>query len=139
MDIVAFLIDFDGTLLLRGDRSYLFDFILPDTVDLDRAASGELVLIKDWPNSEFRALLPIVGYPDRLLYVARAVDGRLRTGACALCRCRIPALSAFCGLLSRSQQCVPDPRAAGGCRQPGAQSACLVDARTGDWIVPLQA
>ena len=74
---VAFLIDFDGTLLLRGDRSYLFDFIMPAVVDLDRAASGQLVLIKDWPNSEFRALLPIAGYPDRLLYVARAVDGEI--------------------------------------------------------------
>jgi len=74
---VAFLIDFDGTLLLRGDRSYLFDFIMPAVADLDRAASGQLVLIKDWPNSEFRALLPIAGYPDRLLYVARAVDGEI--------------------------------------------------------------
>ncbi|MCB1410358.1 MAG: PAS domain-containing sensor histidine kinase, partial [Rhodobacteraceae bacterium] len=74
---VAFIIDFDGNLLLRGDRSYLFDFIQPDPADLARAAGGDLVLIKDWPNSEFRALVPLQGYPDRLLYIARAVDGHI--------------------------------------------------------------
>ncbi|MCC0074006.1 MAG: PAS domain-containing sensor histidine kinase [Rhodobacter sp.] len=74
---VAFIIDFDGNLLLRGDRSYLFDFIKPETADLARAANGDLVLIKDWPNSEFRALVPLQGYPDRLLYIARAVDGHI--------------------------------------------------------------
>ena len=74
---VAFLIDLEGTLLFRGERSYLFDFIQPNPDDLARATAGEMVLIKDWPNSEFRALMPLEGYPNRLLYVARAVDGQI--------------------------------------------------------------
>ncbi len=74
---VAFIIDFDGTLRLRGERSYLFDFIRPETADLVRASAGDLALIKDWPNSEFRALVPLPGFPNRLLYVARAVDGQI--------------------------------------------------------------
>lgn len=74
---VAFIIDSGGTLLLRGERSYLFDFIRPAPEDLARAADGELVLIRDWPNSEFRALVPLEGQFDRLLYIARAVDGEI--------------------------------------------------------------
>src|SRR5690606_11571801 len=74
---VAFIIDFDGELRLRGERSYLFDFIAPDAEDLRRAAAGELVLVKDWPSSEFRALVPLPGYANRLLYVTRAVDGEI--------------------------------------------------------------
>ena len=74
---VAFIIDSDGDLRLRGDRSYLFDFIQPPRAELDRALAGELVLIRDWQNSEFRALVPLQGRPDRLLYIARAVDGDL--------------------------------------------------------------
>ncbi|MCA2010638.1 PAS domain-containing sensor histidine kinase [Cereibacter sphaeroides] len=74
---VALIIDFNGELLLRGERSYLFDFIRPEVEDLNRAADGELTLIKDWPNSEFRALVPLPGYPNRLLYVGRAVDGEI--------------------------------------------------------------
>ncbi|WP_417626171.1 ATP-binding protein [Pararhodobacter aggregans] len=74
---VAFIIDFDGALRLRGERSYLFDFINPAPEDLRRAAGGELALVKDWPSSEFRALVPLPGYPNRLLYVTRAVDGEI--------------------------------------------------------------
>ncbi|MCC5971525.1 MAG: PAS domain-containing sensor histidine kinase [Pararhodobacter sp.] len=74
---VAFIIDTDGTLLLRGDRSYLFDFIRPEPEDLERAAAGELVLIRDWASSEFRALVPLEGQFDRLLYIARSVDGEI--------------------------------------------------------------
>ncbi|MCC5987697.1 MAG: PAS domain-containing sensor histidine kinase [Pararhodobacter sp.] len=74
---VAFIIDGDGTLRLRGERSYLFDFIQPSQADLQRAAEGEIVLIRDWENSEFRALVPLEERADRLLYIARAVDGAL--------------------------------------------------------------
>jgi two-component system, NtrC family, nitrogen regulation sensor histidine kinase NtrY len=35
------------------------------------------VLIRDWEMSEFRALVPLEGRPDRLLYIAREVDGEL--------------------------------------------------------------
>jgi two-component system, NtrC family, nitrogen regulation sensor histidine kinase NtrY len=74
---VAFIIDGDGALRLRGERSYLFDFIRPDRDELDRALAGELVLIRDWEMSEFRALVPLEGRSDRLLYIARGVDGEL--------------------------------------------------------------
>ena len=74
---VAFILDRDGALRLRGERSYLFDFVPPAQADLARAAAGELVLIKDLPASEFRALAPLEGPGGRLLYVARAVDGDL--------------------------------------------------------------
>ena len=74
---VAFIIDGDGALRLRGERSYLFDFIQPARDELDRALAGELVLIRDWANSEFRALVPLSGRADRLLYIARGVDGDL--------------------------------------------------------------
>ncbi len=74
---VAFIIDGEGAVRLRGDRSYLFDFIQPDRDELDRALAGELVLIRDWENSEFRAVVPIQGRANRLLYIARAVDGDL--------------------------------------------------------------
>jgi two-component system, NtrC family, nitrogen regulation sensor histidine kinase NtrY len=74
---VAFIIDGDGNLRLRGERSYLFDFIQPTRDELDRALAGELVLIRDWEMSEFRALVLLQGRADRLLYIARAVDGDL--------------------------------------------------------------
>ena len=74
---VAFIINDLGELRIRGERSYLFDFVRPAAEDLATAASGELVLIKDWPNSEFRALVPLQGYATSFLYVARAVDGEI--------------------------------------------------------------
>ncbi|GAB4268302.1 MAG: PAS domain-containing sensor histidine kinase [Pararhodobacter sp.] len=74
---VAFIIDGEGMLRLRGERSYLFDFVQPDRDQIDRALNGELVLIKDWPNGEFRALVPLNGFGDRVLYIARAVDGEI--------------------------------------------------------------
>jgi len=74
---VAFVIDSTGAIRSRGERSYLFDFVQPTPEDLEQAGDGFLVLIKDWPNSEFRALVPLEGYSGRLLYVARAVDGEI--------------------------------------------------------------
>ena len=74
---VAFVIDSSGTLRLRGERSYLFDFVPPRPEDLARAAAGELVLTRDWENSEFRAIVPINGLFDRLLYITREVDGEI--------------------------------------------------------------
>ena len=74
---VAFIIDGAGTLRLRGERSYLFDFIQPDADALQAALDGQVVLVRDWPNSEFRALFPLPGFADRILYVSRAVDGEI--------------------------------------------------------------
>ena len=41
----AYVIDSAGTIKARGESSYLFDFELPATADLDRARAGETVVI----------------------------------------------------------------------------------------------
>ena len=73
----AYLIDGAGTLQTRGDRSYLFGFEPVGEDQLARARNGEVVLIEDWENNEFRALVHLDAYPDRYLYVSRDVDGRI--------------------------------------------------------------
>lgn len=73
----AFLIDGAGTLKTRGERSYLFDFDPPSAEDLARAKAGETVIIKDWTNNEFRALVHLDAFADRYLYVSRQVDGSI--------------------------------------------------------------
>ncbi len=73
----VYLINSAGTLKTRGEKSYLFDFEPPSTAELVRAKAGEVVLISDWPNNEFRALIDLDAFPDRLLYVSRKVDGTI--------------------------------------------------------------
>ncbi len=73
----AFVIDGAGDLKARGERSYLFDFDRPSADQVKRAENGELVLIEDWDNNEFRALTQLTGFPDRYLYVSRSVDGKI--------------------------------------------------------------
>ena len=73
----VFLIDGAGILKTRGERSYLFDFELPAAADLARAKTGEVVVIEDWANDEFRALVYLTAYPDRYLYISRKVDGKI--------------------------------------------------------------
>jgi two-component system, NtrC family, nitrogen regulation sensor histidine kinase NtrY len=73
----AFVIDGGGELKTRGERSYLFDFDAPTPEELAEAAAGQTVLVQDWPNNEFRALVPLKGFTDRYLYVSRAVDGQI--------------------------------------------------------------
>jgi two-component system nitrogen regulation sensor histidine kinase NtrY len=73
----AYVIDGTGELRVRGERSYLFDFEKPSPEEIARAVSGETVLIEDWDINEFRALVALERYPDRLLYVSRAVDGEI--------------------------------------------------------------
>jgi len=71
----AFVIDGAGEIRARGESSYLFDYDRPSDADLAAAANGELVLIEDRTQSEFRALLKLNAFPDRYLYVSRIVDG----------------------------------------------------------------
>ncbi|MFC3180158.1 sensor histidine kinase NtrY-like [Cypionkella sinensis] len=71
----VFLIDGSGTLKTRGERSYLFDFEPPTPAELARAKAGEVVVIQDWANDEFRALVHLEAFADRYLYVSRKVDG----------------------------------------------------------------
>ncbi|WP_435530908.1 ATP-binding protein [Pseudotabrizicola alkalilacus] len=73
----AFLIDGSGTLLTRGQRSYLFDFETPPAEALTRARTEGPQVIEDWENDEFRAVVALDAYVDRYLYVSRTVDGEL--------------------------------------------------------------
>ena len=73
----AYVIDGEGKIRARGERSYLFDYEKPSAQDLARAAKGELVVIKDWNNNEFRALINLSAFVDRYLYVSRQVDGNI--------------------------------------------------------------
>lgn len=73
----AYVIDGTGTLKLRGDRSYLFDYERPANAEILRAANGETVIIQDWDNNEFRALIALTAFVDRYLYVSRNVDGKI--------------------------------------------------------------
>lgn len=71
----VFLIDGTATLKTRGERSYLFDYEAPALADLALAKSGEVVVLQDWANDEFRALVHLEAFADRYLYVSREVDG----------------------------------------------------------------
>ena len=73
----AYVIDGGGDLRARGDRSYLFDFEQPSAEEIARAETGETVLIEDWANNEFRALVALPAFADRFLYVSRSVDGQI--------------------------------------------------------------
>ncbi len=71
----AFVIDGQSEIIARGNKSYLFDFEPPSMDEIERAKNEGKVLIEDWENSEFRALMPLSGYSDRYLFVTRDVDG----------------------------------------------------------------
>ena len=71
----AYVIDGLGEIRARGERSYLFDYERPTRAQLDQALEDGIVVIRDWDNNEFRALLPLREIPDRFLYVSRNVDG----------------------------------------------------------------
>ncbi|MEW9920796.1 ATP-binding protein [Marimonas sp. MJW-29] len=71
----AYLIDGTGQIRARGDRSYLFDFERPTSAQIAEANEEGLVVIEDWENNEFRALVPMQAFLDRYLYVSRDVDG----------------------------------------------------------------
>jgi len=73
----AYVIDSDGTLRARGERSYLFDFTPPGPEHIAAARAGEIVVIEDWENNEFRALVNLNAFADHLLYVSREVDGTI--------------------------------------------------------------
>ncbi len=71
----AFVIDGTGDIRARGERSYLFDYEQPAASELALARERGVVVIRDWDNDEFRALMPLEAIPDRFLYVSRSVDG----------------------------------------------------------------
>jgi len=72
----AFVITGDGTLRLRGFRSYKFDYEMPPPQAFDLAFE-DVHLIRDYENNELRALVSLRGFGDQYLYVTREVDGLL--------------------------------------------------------------
>lgn len=73
----AYLIDGTGDLRARGDRSYLFDFERPTPDQIAQAIEQGYLIIEDWSNNEFRALVPLASFVDRFLYISREVDGEI--------------------------------------------------------------
>ncbi|WP_410217829.1 ATP-binding protein [Paracoccus sp. (in: a-proteobacteria)] len=73
----AYIINGAGEIRARGERSYLFWYEAPSSDQLDRAQTDGILLIEDWDNDEFRALVALPPLADRYLYVTRDVDGSL--------------------------------------------------------------
>jgi two-component system nitrogen regulation sensor histidine kinase NtrY len=73
----AFVIDGSAEIRARGERSYLFDFETPTPAQISAAAAGEIVVIEDWSQNEFRAIVQLGEFADRYLYVSRNVDGEI--------------------------------------------------------------
>ena len=73
----SFLINFSGELKVRGDRSYLFDFKPVTDFDVLVAKNEGISVIEDLESNEFRAIVYMEEFPDRLLYVTRIVDGEV--------------------------------------------------------------
>jgi two-component system, NtrC family, nitrogen regulation sensor histidine kinase NtrY len=73
----AYLIDGTSQIRARGNRSYLFDYEAPDAAQINQATSEGVLIIEDWDNNEFRALVPLDSFVDRYLYVSREVDGKI--------------------------------------------------------------
>jgi two-component system, NtrC family, nitrogen regulation sensor histidine kinase NtrY len=73
----AFVIDGGANIRARGERSYLFDYDAPPDEALERADRGETVIIENWDENEFRALIRLDSFVDRYLYVSREVDGAI--------------------------------------------------------------
>ncbi|MQQ07194.1 HAMP domain-containing protein [Epibacterium sp. SM1979] len=73
----AYIIDGSGSIRVRGERSYEFDFERPSAAEINAAEAQRLLIIEDWDNSELRALVPLGNFVDRFLYVSRDVEGDL--------------------------------------------------------------
>ncbi|MEO1365454.1 MAG: PAS domain-containing sensor histidine kinase, partial [Pseudomonadota bacterium] len=61
----AYIIDGTGDIRARGDRSYLFDYEEPGEEDFDAALELGIQILEDWPQNEFRALVPLASYVNR--------------------------------------------------------------------------
>jgi two-component system nitrogen regulation sensor histidine kinase NtrY len=73
----AYMIDATGEIRARGDRSYLFNFEEPEPGQIAAAGTTDVQLVEDWANNEFRAIVRLNSFVDRLLYVSREVDGEI--------------------------------------------------------------
>lgn len=73
----AYLIDGTGDIRARGDRSYLFDYERPSESQIAEVDDAEVLVIEDWSNNEYRALVRLSSFVDRFLYISRDVDGEI--------------------------------------------------------------
>jgi len=73
----AYLIDGTGEIRARGDRSYLFYYDPPSPEQIAAASATDVRIIEDWANNEFRVLVRLNSFVDRLLYISREVDGEI--------------------------------------------------------------
>ncbi|WP_371168711.1 sensor histidine kinase NtrY-like [Aliiroseovarius sp. 2305UL8-7] len=71
----AYVIDSHGEIRVRGTGSYLFDYEKPTSDELERALSGETVVIEDWTTNEFRVLIKLDNFSDHLIQLTRDVNG----------------------------------------------------------------
>ena len=73
----AYIIDENANLRSRGELSYLFGYEEPNQEAMDSAKTGDLFIIEDWPNNEFRGLIKLENFADKYLYISRVVDGNI--------------------------------------------------------------
>ena len=73
----AFVVDGIGEIKARGDRSYMFDFDPLAPIEIETARTAGILIMEDWENNEFRAVVNLVGYLNEYLYVSREVDGSI--------------------------------------------------------------
>ena len=73
----AYVIDRGGEIRARGEQSYLFDFERPDPETIQEAQEQGWAIIEDWSVNEFRALVNLPNFADRMLYITRDVDGEI--------------------------------------------------------------
>jgi two-component system nitrogen regulation sensor histidine kinase NtrY len=82
----AFVIDGGGEIRARGERSYLFDFERPAMRRWRSRKAGELVLIEDWAQNEFRALIRL--RPSPTATSMSAARWTARSSRCSMRRSR---------------------------------------------------
>ena len=73
----AYIIDENANLRSRGELSYLFGYEEPNQEAMVSAKTGDLFIIEDWPNNEFRGLIKLESFADKYLYISRVVDGNI--------------------------------------------------------------
>ena len=73
----AYIIDRNANLRSRGELSYLFGYEEPSEEIMKSAELGDLIIIEDWPNNEFRSLIRLESFEDKYLYISRTVDGKI--------------------------------------------------------------
>ena len=73
----AYIIDRNANLRSRGELSYLFGYEVPSDEIMKSAELGDLIIIEDWPNNEFRSLIRLESFEDKYLYISRTVDGKI--------------------------------------------------------------